>query len=31
MGFAITFALLYSVINLAVDAAYYALNPRVRG
>ena len=30
MGFAITFAALYALINLAVDVAYYALNPRVR-
>jgi peptide/nickel transport system permease protein len=30
MGFAITFAVLYSLVNLAVDVTYYALNPRVR-
>jgi peptide/nickel transport system permease protein len=30
LGFAVTFALLYSLINLAVDFAYYVLNPRVR-
>lgn len=30
MGFAITFAALYSLVNLAVDVTYYALNPRVR-
>jgi peptide/nickel transport system permease protein len=30
MGFAITFAILYSLVNLAVDVTYYALNPRVR-
>lgn len=30
MGFAITFAVLYSLVNLAVDVTYYALDPRVR-
>jgi peptide/nickel transport system permease protein len=30
LGFAVTFALLYSLINLTVDLTYYALNPKLR-
>jgi peptide/nickel transport system permease protein len=30
MGFAVTFALIYSLINLLIDLAYYLLNPKVR-
>lgn len=30
MGFAVTFALIYSLINLAVDLTYYVVNPRIR-
>lgn len=31
LGFAVTFALLYALVNLAVDVTYYVLNPKMRG
>ncbi len=30
LGFAVTFALIYSLVNLTVDFTYYALNPKMR-